>query len=139
MASIREDFVKFINRGNLIQLAIAFVMGAAFAALVTALVADFITPAIGALINVDLASYKYEIHGSYFYPGSFVSSVISFVFIALVVFFLIALPYQRYLDRQAAKVVATTHPCPECLTEIPLAAKRCASCGQPVTPATAPP
>ena len=140
MSTIREDFVKFIKQGNLVHLAVAFVIGAAFAALVTALVADLITPLIGVAGHFNFASWTTTINGSTFMQGAFLNDVISFATIALVVFFLIALPYQRYLDRQAAKAAAaapTTRPCPECLTQIPVAAKRCAACAVPVTP-TAP-
>ena len=138
MASVREDFVKFLKQGNLVQLAVAFVMGAAFSAVVTALVADLITPLIGVAGKFDFSTWQYDLHGSIFHQGLFLNALISFVVIALVVFFLIALPYQRWQDRQAAKVpkaTATTRPCPECLTEIPLAAKRCSACGQPSAPA----
>jgi len=139
MASIREDFGKFIARGNLVQLAVAFVMGAAFSALVTALVADLFTPLIGVAGKFDFSSWRYSIHGSVFQQGAFLNSLISFVTVAIVVFFVIALPYQRYVDRKAAKTAAappTTRPCPECLSTIPLAAKRCSFCTSPVAPAS---
>jgi large conductance mechanosensitive channel len=141
MASIREDFGKFVRQGNLVQLAIAFVMGAAFSALVTALVGDLFTPLIGVAGHFDFSSWKYSVNGSTFEQGAFLNSLITFVTIAVVVFFAIALPYQRYLDRQAAKKAAAapaTRPCPECLSQIPLAAKRCAFCTSPVTPVDAP-
>ena len=137
MASIREDFAKFITRGNLVQLAIAFVMGAAFSALVTALVADLFTPLIGVAGKFNFQSWEYTLNGSTFLQGAFLNSLITFVTIAIVVFFAIALPYQRYQDRQAAKKAAaapTTRPCPECLSDIPLAAKRCSFCTSMVTP-----
>jgi large conductance mechanosensitive channel len=137
MGTIREDFGKFIRQGNLVQLAIAFVMGAAFAALVTALVADIFTPLIGAAGKFDFASWQVGINGSTFLPGAFLNSLITFIIVALVVFFAIALPYQRYMDRKAArapKAAPTTRPCPECLSTIPLAAKRCSACTSPVTP-----
>jgi large conductance mechanosensitive channel len=138
MGSIREDFGKFIRQGNLVQLAIAFVMGAAFAALVTALVADIITPLIGVAGKFNFASWMYSVNGSTFQQGAFLNALITFVVVALVVFFAIALPYQRYQDRKAAKApkpAPTTRPCPECLTAIPLAAKRCSACATPVSPA----
>jgi large conductance mechanosensitive channel len=141
MASIREDFKAFITRGNLVQLAIAFVMGAAFTALVTALVADIFTPLIGAAGNVNFNSWEVPVGKSILLPGAFFDALISFVIIALVVFFIIALPYQRWQDRQAAKApkaTPTTRPCPECLTQIPLAAKRCSACATAVTPVATP-
>ncbi|HTT46344.1 MAG TPA: large conductance mechanosensitive channel protein MscL [Thermoplasmata archaeon] len=144
MASIREDFGNFIRRGNLVQLAIAFVMGAAFSALVTALVADIITPLIGVAGQFDFSSWHTGVNGSVFQQGLFLNTMISFITIALVVFFLIALPYQRHEDRKAAKAAQappTTRACPECLSNIPIAAKRCSFCTSvvpPVAAATAP-
>jgi large conductance mechanosensitive channel len=137
MASIREDFGKFVRQGNLVQLAIAFVMGAAFSALVTALVTDLFTPLIGLAGHFNFASWTFTAHGSTFQQGEFLNALIAFVTIAVVVFFAIALPYQRYVDRQAAKKAAaapTTRACPECLSQIPLAAKRCSFCTSPVPP-----
>jgi large conductance mechanosensitive channel len=137
MGSIREDFGKFISRGNLVQLAIAFVMGAAFSALVTALVADLFTPLIGVAGKFDFSAWVFTVRGSKFQQGAFLNALISFITIAVVVFFAIALPYQRYEDRKAArapKAVPTTRACPECLSQIPLAAKRCSFCASPVSP-----
>ena len=141
MASIREDFGKFITKGNLVQLAVAFVMGAAFSALVTALVADIFTPLIGVAGKFDFSSWKYSVNGSLFQQGAFLNALISFITVAVVVFFAIALPYQRYTDRKEAKApkaAPTTRPCPECLSSIPLAAKRCSFCTSPVVPVPAP-
>lgn len=138
MGTIREDFGKFLRQGNLVQLAIAFVIGAAFAALVNALVNDIFTPLIGVAGHFDFSSWQYQLNGSTFKQGAFLNAVISFVIVAIVVFFAIALPYQRYQDRKAARVpkaAPTTRACPECLTQIPLAAKRCSACGSPVSPA----
>jgi large conductance mechanosensitive channel len=136
MASIREDFKKFINQGNLVQLAIAFVIGAAFAAVITALVADIFTPLIGLAGHFDFSSWRTSVNNSVFEQGAFLNAMITFVIIALVIFFAIALPYQRYRDRQAAQTAATTRKCPECLSDIPLAARRCSFCTSPVTPET---
>lgn len=144
MASIREDFVKFITKGNLVQLAVAFVMGAAFSALITALVADIFTPLIGVAGKFDFSSWRFELNGSTFQQGAFLNSVIGFIIIALVIFFFIALPYQRFMDRREArapKPSVTSRACPECLSTIPLAAKRCSFCTSvvpPVTPASSP-
>jgi large conductance mechanosensitive channel len=142
MASIRDDFGNFIRRGNLVQLAIAFVMGAAFSALVTALVADIITPLIGVAGKFDFSSWNTGVNGSVFQQGLFLNTLISFITIALVVFFLIALPYQRHEDRKAAlaaKAAPTTRACPECLSTIPIAAKRCSFCTSVVSPVAAAP
>jgi len=139
MASIAEDFGKFIRQGNLIQLAVAFVMGAAFSALVTALVADIFTPLIGVAGHFNFDGWVFHVRGSEFQQGAFLNALITFVTVTIVVFFAIALPYQRYTDRKAAKAPkppVTTRPCPECLSTIPLAAKRCSFCTSPVAPAT---
>jgi len=140
MASVRDDFVTFINKGNLVQLAVAFVMGAAFSALATALVADIFTPLIGIAGKFDFSTWRYTVNGSTILQGAFLNSLIAFVTVALVVFFAIALPYQRWNDRQAAKKAAaapTTRACPECLSQIPLAAKRCSFCTSVVAPVPA--
>jgi large conductance mechanosensitive channel len=137
MASIKDDFVAFINKGNLVQLAVAFVMGAAFSGLVTALVDDIFTPLIGMAGKFDFAAWSFTYRHSTILQGDFLDSLISFITISLVVFFVIALPYQRWTDRQAAKKAAaapTTRACPECLSQIPLAAKRCSFCTSVVTP-----
>jgi large conductance mechanosensitive channel len=137
MATIKEDFVKFLKQGNLVAMSIAFVIGAAFAAVVTALVADVITPLIGAAFKFDFSTWQFTLNGSVFHQGLFLNALITFVIVALVVFFLIALPYQRYQDRQEAKkpvATPTSRPCPECLSQIPLGAKRCSSCASVVVP-----
>ncbi|HTZ61464.1 MAG TPA: MscL family protein [Thermoplasmata archaeon] len=141
MGSIKDDFVAFINKGNLIQLAVAFVMGAAFSALITALVSDIFTPLIGIAGHFDFSAWVLTVNGSTIMQGAFLNALISFIVIALVVFFVIALPYQRWADRQAKKKAAaapTTRACPECLSPIPLAAKRCSFCTSVVAPVPAP-
>jgi len=138
MGSIREDFGKFIRKGDLVQLAVAFVMGAAFTALVNALVQDIFTPLIGVAGRFDFSAWRFTVNGSTFLQGAFLNALIAFVTVSLVVFFVIALPYQRYLDRkaaQAAKAPPSSRPCPECLSTIPIAAKRCSFCTSSVPPA----
>lgn len=147
MATIREEFSKFVRQGNLVQLAIAFVMGVAFSALVSGLVADLITPLIGVAGKFNFDSWTFTVNGSTFMQGAFLNTLISFVTVAVVVFFAIALPYQRHQDAVAAKAAAkaaaappTTRVCPECLSTIPIGAKRCSFCTSlvpPVTPAPA--
>jgi len=137
MASIREDFGKFIRQGNLVQLAVAFVMGVAFSALVTGLVSDIFTPLIGVAGKFNFSAWTYTVNGSTFQQGAFLNALITFVIVALVVFFFIALPYQRYMDRKAARKPVgppTTRECPECLSAIPIKAKRCSFCTSSVPP-----
>lgn len=127
-----KDFKKFILRGNTIDLAVAVVIGAAFGAIVTALVKDLITPLIAAIGGQpDFSKLKFTINGSQFLYGDFVNAVITFVIIASVVFFLIVQPVNNLMTR-ATRNKATPEPstkkCPECLSEIPEAARRCAFC-----------
>ncbi|MGI0070730.1 MAG: MscL family protein [Thermoplasmata archaeon] len=137
MASVGQDFLTFISKGNLIQLAIAFVLGVAFSALITALVGDIFTPLIGMAGHFNFSSWQFTYNHSTIMQGAFLNSLIGFIVIAVVVFFAIALPYQRFMDRQAAKkpaATATTRPCPECLSQIPIAAHRCSFCTSVVPP-----
>lgn len=135
---IRQDFSQFVKEGNLVGLAIAFVLGVATAALFTALTADILTPIIGALFHVDFSAWTYTVNGSTFMQGAFLNSVITFILIFLVLFFAIGLPYVRWQNKQAAIAAAKMRTCPECQTSIPILAKRCAACGQPVPPVPAP-
>ena len=127
-----KDFKKFILRGNTVDLAVAVVIGAAFGAIVTALVKDLITPLIAAIGGQpDFSKLKFTVNGSQFLYGDFVNAVITFVIIASVVFFLIVQPVNNLMTR-ATRNKATPEPstqkCPECLSEIPKAARRCAFC-----------
>ncbi|HEX3225472.1 MAG TPA: large conductance mechanosensitive channel protein MscL [Gaiellaceae bacterium] len=126
-----RDFREFLLRGNLVDMAVGIVIGIAFAAVVTALVADIITPiiaAIGGQPNFDGLSFT--INKSHFLYGAFFDSLISFVVIAAAVFFLVIKPVNALMARRKTEppVDATTRPCPECLSEIPIAARRCAFC-----------
>ncbi len=127
-----QDFKKFILRGNTIDLAVAVVIGAAFGAIVTALVKDMITPLIAAIGGQpDFSNLKFTVNGSKFLYGDFLNAVISFIIIAAVVFFFIVQPVNRLLSR-ANRSKGTPEPstkkCPECLSVIPKAATRCAFC-----------
>ena len=115
-------------KGDVIDLAVAVVIGVAFNAVVTALVTDMITPLIGIPGHMNFTSITYTVNGSVFMVGSFVNAVINFITIALVVFFLIVRPISKMKERGKAPVSPTTKQCPECLSTIPLHAKRCAFC-----------
>jgi large conductance mechanosensitive channel len=135
-----KEFKKFVLRGNVVDLAVAVVVGAAFGAVVTALVKDFITPLIAAVQgHHDFSKLYFTVHGSTFMYGDFVNAVISFLSIAAVVFFLVVQPLNR-LQTLATKRKTPDEPakrkCPECLSEIPKAATRCAFCTAQVTPLT---
>jgi large conductance mechanosensitive channel len=133
-----KDFRQFILRGNLVDLAVAVVIGAAFGALVTAFVSDFITPLIAAAGGKpDFSSLSFTINGSRFTYGHFVNALISFLIIAAVVFFFVVRPVNTLLERYKTEsaVDEETRKCPECLSEIPGPARRCAFCTAEVAPA----
>ena len=126
-----KDFRDFLLRGNLVDMAVGVVIGLAFGAVVTALVADLVTPLIAAIGGKpDFASLTFTVNGSHFLYGAFVNALIAFVVIAAVVFFLVVKPVNRLmaLRKTEPEVAATTRPCPECLSEIPVGARRCAFC-----------
>ncbi len=132
-----KEFKEFLLRGNVVDLAVGVVVGAAFGSLVTALVKDILTPLIAAVAKVpDFSGLKFTVNGSQFLYGDFINSFISFLLVATAVIFFVVKP-MNVLTAQAQKKTATTPPstrkCPECLSEIPLEAKRCAHCSQVVT------
>jgi large conductance mechanosensitive channel len=134
-----KGFRAFINRGNLISLAIAIVIGTAFTAMVTALVADLITPLIAAIGGQpNFSKLHFTVHKSTFLYGSFFNAVLSFLIIAAVVYYLIVAPSVKLTARLTRTAEATTRDCPECLSTIPIAASRCMYCTvqlPPVNPA----
>jgi large conductance mechanosensitive channel len=131
-----RGFRGFITRGNLIELAIAVVIGTAFTAVVTALVADLITPLIAAIAGKpDFSKLTFTVNHSTFLYGSFINALLSFLIIAAVVYFLIVAPMTRITARFTKQAEATTRECPECLSTIPIAATRCMYCTTVVSPA----
>jgi large conductance mechanosensitive channel len=130
-----KGFRAFINRGNLISLAIAIVVGTAFTAMVTALVADLITPLIAAVAGKpNFSNLQFTIHKSTFHYGSFINAVLSFLLIAAVVYYLIVAPSVKLSARLTRHEEATTRDCPECLSTIPIAASRCMYCTSQLAP-----
>jgi large conductance mechanosensitive channel len=126
-------------RGNLIDLAVAVVIGTAFTAIVTAIVKDLITPLIAAVGGKpNFGSLSFTVHHSTFGYGDFVNALVSFVIIAAVVYFMIVAPVARITSRLDRHKVATERPCPECLTSIPVAATRCKACTAPIAPPGSP-
>ena len=126
-----RDFREFLLRGNLVDMAVGIVIGLAFTAVVTALVADLITPLIAAIFGThDFSSLTFTVNGSVFRYGDFINVLISFVLIAIVVFFLVVRPVNAIMARRRTEppVDSLTRPCPECLSEIPTEARRCAFC-----------
>lgn len=123
-----QEFKQFLLRGNVVDLAVGVVIGAAFGTVVTALVADFLTPLIGAVAKVpDFSSLAFTINGSQFLYGHFINALISFALVALAIFFFVVKPMNMLVKKPGAP---TTKKCSECLSDIPLAATRCAFCTQ---------
>jgi large conductance mechanosensitive channel len=133
-----KGFRDFITRGNLIDLAVAVVIGTAFTAVVTAIVTDMITPLIGAIWgtkgNKAFSQLTFKVHGSTFFYGSLINALIAFLIIAAVVYFLIVAPMARITARFTKQAEVTTRDCPECLSTIPIAAARCMYCTVAVVP-----
>jgi len=129
-------FRKFLLRGNLVDLAVAVVIGVAFSAIITALVADLITPLIAAVGGKpDFSALTFTVNHSKFRYGAFINALLAFVIIAAVIYFLVVVPVSRLLARSERKKEATERACPECLSQIPLAARRCMYCTTEVAPA----
>jgi large conductance mechanosensitive channel len=128
--SMATEFKNFILRGNVVDLAVAVVIGAAFGTVVNALVKDVITPLIGIPGKISLGDIRYTVHGSTFLVGDFVNAVIEFVLLAFVVFIFVVKPINWLLShaKSATPEPETTRECPECLSKIPIAASRCAFC-----------
>jgi large conductance mechanosensitive channel len=132
-----KEFRAFILRGNLVDLAVAVVIGTAFGAVVTALVKDLVTPLIAAIGGEpDFSGLKFTINGSAFLYGAFLNALFAFLIIAAVVFFLVIKPLNALMDRRKVDTAtdATTRTCPQCLSDIPIAAQRCAFCTSEVDP-----
>jgi large conductance mechanosensitive channel len=131
MRSVLKEFRGFILRGNLVDLAVAVVVGAAFGAVVSALVSDLITPLVAAVGGKpDFGDLAFTVNGSRFAYGHFLNALLSFLIVAAVVFFLVVKPVNALMDRLRTEpdTESETRPCPECLSKIPTAARRCAFC-----------
>jgi large conductance mechanosensitive channel len=130
-----EGFKKFILRGNVVDLAVGVVIGAAFGSVVTAFTKDLLTPLIAAVVGKpDFSGLGFTIHGTPFPVGDFINAVVSFVLVAAAVYFFVVTPLNALMARinPPAPAAPSTKPCPQCLSDIPVAAKRCAHCTQPV-------
>lgn len=131
-----KGFREFIFRGNVVDLAVAVILGAAFNAIVASLVGDVLNPIIAATIGKpDFSGVVLHVGGGLIKVGNFLNATVAFLIVASVVYFAIVLPMnalQARLKKPEAAAEPTTKNCPECLSEIPIAAKRCAHCAQPV-------
>jgi large conductance mechanosensitive channel len=131
-----KGFKEFLLRGNVVDLAVAVVIGGAFGAVVTALVKDLLTPLIAAVVGKpDFSAIQFAVNGSKFLIGDFINATVGFVLVAAAIYFFVVTPMNMVIARRRrgeAPPDPTTKKCPECLSEIPIAARRCAFCGQPV-------
>lgn len=127
------EFRSFLLRGNVVDLAVGIVIGAAFGAVVAAFVDNLLMPLIGALVSFDFSNEAATINGVEFAWGLFVNAVITFILIAAAVFFLVVRPVNKLMARMKTEpdVESHTKPCTECLSNIPAGAKRCAFCTSP--------
>lgn len=132
-----SGFKQFILRGNVVDLAVGVVIGAAFGTVVTAFTKDLLTPLLAALVGKpDFSALSFAVGSTVFPVGDFINALISFLLIAAAVYFFVVTPINALVARMRkapAPADPTTRKCPECLSEIPLDARRCAHCAQPVT------
>jgi large conductance mechanosensitive channel len=127
------ELKQFLMRGNLVELAVAFVIGAVFAALVKAFIADLITPIIGMIVGQpNFGALTFSINSSVFAYGDFLNNLITFATTAAVVFFFIVRPYNMLMARRAQED-PTSKECPECTSTIPIMARRCPMCTSELT------
>jgi large conductance mechanosensitive channel len=130
-----KGFKQFLLRGNVVDLAVAVVIGAAFGTVVEALVKDLLTPLIAAIVGQpDFSAIVFTVNGSQFLIGDFINAALSFVLVAAAIYFFVVAPMNMMverLNRGGAPPDPTTKKCPECLSEGPIAARRCAFCAQP--------
>ena len=132
-----RDFKQFLLRGNVVEVAVAIVVGSAFVAVINALVRDILTPIVAAIVGrPDFSQLNFTIHNSRFLYGDLLNFVIAFVSVATVVFFFVVVPMNHVLARYSKEPSPdpTMRKCPECLSEIPVEAHRCRFCTAPVTP-----
>ena len=127
-----KGFKDFLLRGNVVDLAVAVVIGGAFGVIVTALVKDLITPLVAALVGKpDFSALTFTINESKFLYGDFLNAVVAFLLVAAAIYFFIVVPMNAInsrLKKPGAPEAPATRACPECLSTVPIAARRCAYC-----------
>jgi len=131
-----KEFKQFLLRGNVVDLAVGVVIGAAFSGIVTALVSGLVTPLIGAVAKApDFSGLSFTINGSKFMYGQFINALISFILVASTIFFFVVKPMNKLISlakKDEPIAEPTSKKCPECISEIPIQAKRCSYCAQVV-------
>ena len=131
-----KGFKQFLLRGNVVDLAVAVIIGSAFGAVVEGLVKDLLTPLIAAVVGKpDFSAIAFTINGSKFLIGDFVNALVGFLLVAAAIYFFVVTPMNAIMARRRrgeAPADPTTKKCPECLSEVPIAARRCAFCTQPL-------
>ena len=133
--SVFKEFKSFLLRGNVVDLAVGVIVGASFGSVVSALVTDILTPFIAAVAKIpDFSGFFFELNGSKFMIGHFINTVISFVLVASTIFFFVIKPINLLVSRahKEPTIDPNTKKCQECLSEIPIQAKRCSHCAQVV-------
>ena len=131
-----KGFRQFLLRGNVVDMAVGVVVGAAFGTVVNSLVKDLLTPFLAAVVRKpDFSAFSFSIHGGKFLYGDFINAIVSFVIIAAAVYFAVVLPVNTLIAKiqhEDKPTQPSTKKCPQCLSEIPIDARRCAHCTQPV-------
>ncbi len=129
-----SGFKAFILRGNVVDMAVGVVMGAAFGTVVSGFVKDLLTPFIAAVVGKpDFSAIAFTINGSKFPIGEFINAAVSFLLIASAVYFFVVLPVNTLVARLQPPGPTTTKKCPECLSDVSIGAKRCAFCTSPLS------
>ena len=124
-----NGFKEFLLRGNVVDMAVGIVVGAAFGTVVSAFVKDLLTPFIAAIVKKpDFSAIAFTLNGSKFMIGDFINAVVSFLIIAAAVYFIVVTPINNLIARWRPEQVSATKQCPECLSEVPVKARRCAQC-----------
>ncbi len=128
-----KGFRDFVLRGNVVDLAVGVVIGVAFGTVVSAFVKDLLTPVIAAIVKrPDFSGFAFEFNGAKFLYGDFINAVIAFLLVAAAVYYFVVLPVNTLMKRFERQALPTKKKCPECRSDIPLDAKRCAFCTQAV-------
>lgn len=130
-----QEFKEFVVKGNVIDIAVGIVIGLAFNAVISALVNGLVLPLVSLPGHVDFSGWAFTVNAAHFTPGSVLGAIITFLVIALVIFFAVVKPLQMYKARHEAPEAPPVpmRDCPECLSEVPKAARRCRYCSSPLT------